>query len=39
MVIAGITGAHRGKVLPNPTWRWLIGLTILTAFIALWRTA
>jgi hypothetical protein len=39
MLIAGITGAYRGKALSRLTWRWLLGLTVLTAFIALWRMA
>lgn len=38
VVIAGITAAHRNKVLARQTWQLLIGLTLLTTFIALWRT-
>ena len=39
MIIAAITAAHRDKILSRQTWRLLIGLTALTAFIALWRVA
>ena len=38
VIIATITGAHRGKIIAKKTWQLLIGLTILTALIALWRT-
>lgn len=37
--IAAITAAHREKILSKQTWQLLIGLTVLTAFIALWRMA
>ncbi len=35
--IASITAAHREKTVAKQTWQVLIGLTILTALIALWR--
>ncbi len=39
VIIAVITAAHKEKILPRQTWQLLIGLTVLTAFIALWRVA
>ena len=39
VIIASLTAAHREKIVAKQTWQLLIGLTILTALIALWRTA
>lgn len=38
VIIAGITAAHRAKIVAEQTWQSLISLTVLTALIALWRT-
>ncbi|GAB2602165.1 hypothetical protein [Spirosoma areae] len=38
VIIASIIAAHRKKTVAKKTWQLLIGLTILTALIALWRT-
>ncbi len=38
LAISGITAIHRDKILSTRTWKILIGLTVLTALIALWRT-
>ena len=38
LIIAGITAAHREKIVVRRTWQLLISLTVLTALVALWRT-
>lgn len=39
LAIAGITAVHKKRTLSQQTWRLLIGLTVLTAGIVLWRVA